>query len=163
MIRCSFRRYVTKMVEQHHSRQATEMERPNLFWPWVLCLPQLSCSKSVQHRNHVSRPTSSLLWLHAPLWREETCFASFPALRSGNVEISQWELCSYVAGENPVSKNKFHIQLTAVIDETPLANIYDAMRHLPDVVAAPSTEQLLTSKGHMVLVAMCKSRANRLQ
>lgn len=63
----------------------------------------------------------------------------------------------YIAGENTESKHQFHIQLTAVIDETPIENIYDTFRHLPDVVAAPSLEQLLSSKDppHVVFVCAC--------
>ena len=61
----------------------------------------------------------------------------------------------YVAGEDPNTKHQFHIQITAIIDETPKANIYDTMRHLPDVVAAPTMEQLLSSKGHVLLVCAC--------
>lgn len=61
----------------------------------------------------------------------------------------------YVAGTDPSTRKQFHIQLTAVIDETPAENIYDTMRHLPDVVAAPSPKQLSTSKGYVVFVCAC--------
>ena len=61
----------------------------------------------------------------------------------------------YVAGENLASKHQFHIQISAVIDETPIANIYDTLRHLPDVVAAPSLKQLMTSKGYVLFVCAC--------
>ena len=61
----------------------------------------------------------------------------------------------YIAGKQPKSKHQYHIQLTAVIDETPIANIYDTMRHLPDVVAAPSRRQLETSKGYTLFVCAC--------
>ena len=58
----------------------------------------------------------------------------------------------YVAGEDANTMQQFHIQLTTVIDQTPIANVYDTMRHLPDVVAAPTLEQLMTSKDHAVFV-----------
>lgn len=58
----------------------------------------------------------------------------------------------YIAGVDNESKHQFHIQLTAISDETPWENIYDTVRHLPDVVAAPSLEQLFSSKNHVVYV-----------
>ena len=61
----------------------------------------------------------------------------------------------YIAGKHPKSKHQYHIQLTAIIDETPIANIYDTIRHLPDVVAAPSLRQLETSKGYTLFVCAC--------
>jgi hypothetical protein len=61
----------------------------------------------------------------------------------------------YVAGKNKTLDHQFHIQISAVIDETPIANIYDTMRHLPDVVAAPSMEQLTSSKGYILYVCAC--------
>jgi hypothetical protein len=68
----------------------------------------------------------------------------------------------YIAGENTESKHQFHIQLTVTIDETPVENIYDTFRHLPDVVVAPSLEQLLSSKDppHVVLVCACLGQLN---
>ena len=61
----------------------------------------------------------------------------------------------YVAGKSPTSQHQYHIQLTAVIDETPIVNIYDTMRHLPDVVAAPTLHQLRTSNGYVLFVCAC--------
>lgn len=61
----------------------------------------------------------------------------------------------YVAGEDPNTKQQFHIQITAIIDQTPRANVYDTLRHLPDVVAAPTMEQLLSSKGYVLFVCAC--------
>ena len=58
----------------------------------------------------------------------------------------------YIAGENPVSKHQFHIQLTAVIDETPMENIYNTMHYLPCVL---TNEQLMTSEDHTVFVCIC--------
>ena len=61
----------------------------------------------------------------------------------------------YVAGKSSTSQHQYHIQLTAVIDATPIANIYDTMSHLPDVVAAPTLHQLETSKGYVLFVCAC--------
>ena len=58
----------------------------------------------------------------------------------------------YIAGENPVSKHQFHIQLTTVIDETPKENIYETMRYLPRVL---TIEQVMTSKDHTLFVCAC--------
>ncbi len=61
----------------------------------------------------------------------------------------------YVPGKDTVTGAQFHIQLTAIIDDTPVENIYDTMRHLPDVVAAPSFQQLVSSHGYVVFVCAC--------
>ena len=66
----------------------------------------------------------------------------------GNMEMG----AVYAAGINDESKHQFHIQLSAIYDSNPWQNIYDRIRHLPDVVAAPSMEQLLSSKDYVVLV-----------
>lgn len=66
----------------------------------------------------------------------------------GNMEMA----AMYVAGKEKISEHQFHIQLSAVYDSDPWKNIYDTIRHLPDVVAAPSIDQLLSSKEHVVLV-----------
>lgn len=58
----------------------------------------------------------------------------------------------YVAGKHPESQHQYHIQLTAVIDDTPIANIYDTIRHL---VAAPSLRQLETSRGYVLFICSC--------
>ena len=58
----------------------------------------------------------------------------------------------YIAGENPVSKHQFHIQLTAVNDEMPMENIYDTLSYLPCML---TIEQLMTSKDHTVFVCAC--------
>ncbi len=70
-----------------------------------------------------------------------------------DISLGKLEMAAvYVAGEDTDTKQQFHIQLSVVIDETPIANVYDTMRHLPDVVAAPSLEQLMSSKNHAVFV-----------
>lgn len=77
---------------------------------------------------------------------------SFP----GHEKLADLELGAvYVAGVNKESNHQFHIQLTAVTDQKPLKEIYDTIRHLPDVVAAPSLEQLKTSKEHIIFVCAC--------
>lgn len=58
----------------------------------------------------------------------------------------------YIAGRDKVSNHQFHIQLSAIYDSKPWENIYDTIRHLPDVVAAPSMAQLLSSEGYVVFV-----------
>ena len=60
----------------------------------------------------------------------------------------------YIAGEEPTSKHQFHLQVTAVIDDSPKENLHDAFRHIPDPFAAPSIDQLLTSSGHTVFVCV---------
>ena len=57
----------------------------------------------------------------------------------------------YTAGTDE-SGHQFHIQLSAIYDSDPWKNLYDTIRHLPDVFAAPSIEQLLISKEYVVLV-----------
>lgn len=74
---------------------------------------------------------------------------TFPQYKKyGNLEIG----AVYIAGKEKKSGNQFHVQLSAVYDSNPWKNIYDTIRHLPDVVAAPSMQQLLTSEGHVVFV-----------
>ena len=60
-----------------------------------------------------------------------------------------------MAGVDKKSRLQFHIQLSAVASDRPLSNVYDTIRHLPDVVAAPSYEQLATSTKHIVFVCAC--------
>jgi hypothetical protein len=78
-------------------------------------------------------------------------YSSLRELLKGKLEMA----AVYIAGENPVSKHQFHIQLTAIIDETPEENIYGIMRYLPDVVAAPSLEQRRTSKDPLHIIFAC--------
>ena len=58
----------------------------------------------------------------------------------------------YIAGTDPTTGAQYHIQLSAVTDAHPIRDAADALRHMPDVVAAPSQEQLNTSKDHVVFV-----------
>jgi len=69
----------------------------------------------------------------------------------GDLEIA----AIYVAGVNKKSNLQFHIQLSAVQSDRPSESISDTIRHLPDVVAAPSYEQLATSRKHIVFVCAC--------
>lgn len=61
----------------------------------------------------------------------------------------------YVAGIKKESNQQFHVQMTAVSDIAPETNIHDRIRHLPDVLASPSPEQLQSSKDHVILVCAC--------
>lgn len=63
----------------------------------------------------------------------------------------------YVAGINKDSKRQFHIQITAVSGKTAAdkKHIHDRIRHLPDVLASPSTDQLQSSENHIVFVCAC--------
>ena len=69
-----------------------------------------------------------------------------------NHELGKFEMGAlYVAGVDS-SNQQYHIQLSAVTDAHPNMDASDALRHFPDVVAAPSHEQLVTSKDHVVFV-----------
>ena len=63
----------------------------------------------------------------------------------------------YVTGVNKDSKRQFHVQITAMSVKTPAdeAYIHDRIRHLPDVLASPSPEQLQSSKDHIVFACAC--------
>ena len=80
-------------------------------------------------------------------------FSAFEQKTRGRLEMA----AVYIAGKNKESEHQFHIQLTAIIDQTPLENIYDTMRHLPDMVAAPTLQQLISSKEtpHVLFVCAC--------
>ena len=58
----------------------------------------------------------------------------------------------YIAGKDKKTNHQFHIQLSAIYNSTPMENVFDTIRHLPDVIAAPSIEQMVSSKGHVVFV-----------
>ena len=58
----------------------------------------------------------------------------------------------YTAGTHPSSGAQYHIQLSAVTDVYPVQDAADALWYMPDVVAAPSEEQLNTSKDYFVFV-----------
>ena len=76
----------------------------------------------------------------------------FPNAKNfGDLEIA----AMYVAGLDRKSRLQFHIQLSAIASDRPLNTIYDTIRHLPDVVAAPSYEQLASSRKHIVFVCAC--------
>lgn len=68
-------------------------------------------------------------------------------------QLSDLELAAiYVAGVNRKTRGQFHIQLTALSDRHPEENARTALRHMPDVVATASLEQLEQSKDHIVFV-----------
>eukprot|EP00731_Ephydatia_muelleri_P009331 Em0004g1669a len=57
----------------------------------------------------------------------------------------------YVAGKDPSSGAKY-LQLSAVTTCHPSRDAADAFRHMPDVVAAPSYLQIVSSPEHVVFV-----------
>lgn len=65
----------------------------------------------------------------------------------GDLEIA----AIYFAGVDP-KKGQYHIQLTALSDRDPEKNAENAARHMPDVVATASPEQLKDSKDYVVFV-----------
>ena len=68
-------------------------------------------------------------------------------------KLGEFEIgAMYIAGTHPSSGAQYHIQLSAVTDAHPVRNAADAFRYMPDVVAAPSEEQLNTSIDHVVFV-----------
>lgn len=70
-----------------------------------------------------------------------------------HTELSDMELAAiYVAGMNKQTRGQFHIQLTALSDRSPQQNARTALRHMPDVVATASLEQLEQSKDYVVFV-----------
>ncbi|ODB55044.1 hypothetical protein A7311_20630 [Paenibacillus polymyxa] len=70
-----------------------------------------------------------------------------------NSELEELELAAiYLAGENEHTQGQYHIQITALSDRDPLANAATAARHMPDVVATASMQQLLSSKDYVVFV-----------
>ena len=78
-----------------------------------------------------------------------------------NTVHSELELGAvYVTGLDKESQQQFHIQMTAVSDKAPETSSHDRIRHLPDVLASPSIEQLQTSKEHVVFVCACLGELN---
>lgn len=71
----------------------------------------------------------------------------------GATDLSDLELAAiYMAGEDHRTKHQYHLQLTALSDRDPKKNAATAARHMPDIVATASMEQLLTSEDHILLV-----------
>jgi choline dehydrogenase-like flavoprotein len=67
--------------------------------------------------------------------------------------IGELELAAiYMAGVDRNTGGQYHIQLTALSDRRPVKNAPLAARHMPDVVATASIEQLITSEKHIVFV-----------
>ena len=58
----------------------------------------------------------------------------------------------YLAGRDASSQLQYHVQMTALSDREPEKNASRAARHMPDVVATASPEQLSTSKDYVVFV-----------
>ena len=68
-------------------------------------------------------------------------------------QIGELELAAiYMAGMNRRTSGQYHIQLTALSDRDPATNAQAAARHMPDVVATASRQQLQTSPDHVVFV-----------
>lgn len=68
-------------------------------------------------------------------------------------QIGELELAAiYMAGMNEKTRGQYHIQLTALSDRFPAKNAQAAARHMPDVVATASPEQLRTSEDYVVFV-----------
>ena len=72
---------------------------------------------------------------------------------SRNVEVA----AIHIPGINPASKNQFHVQLSAFLDKTPVENTQNTMLHFPDVIPAPSMEQLSSSKDPQHIIFVCKT------
>jgi choline dehydrogenase-like flavoprotein len=70
-----------------------------------------------------------------------------------HAKIGELELGAiYFAGMDKKTKGQYHIQLTALSDRNPAKNAALAARHMPDVVATASREQLITSEEYIVYV-----------
>lgn len=83
--------------------------------------------------------------------------AAFPF----SAELAELELAAiYMAGLDKESGGQYHIQLTALFDEHPESFAPSAARHMPDMVATASIEQLNTSKDHVVLVCATLGELN---
>lgn len=68
-------------------------------------------------------------------------------------EIGDLELGAiYLAGMEPETGGQFHVQLSVLADRHPDRNAQTAARHMPDVVATATPEQLRTSSEHVVFV-----------
>ena len=66
-------------------------------------------------------------------------------------DLGQFEKgAMYIAGTDPASGKQYHIQFSAATDARPIRDTADSLQHFPDAVAAPSHEQLMTSKDHIV-------------
>ena len=74
-----------------------------------------------------------------------------PGSTHGQLELG----AVYVAGVDNETNQQFHVQITAVKDQAPETSAHDRIRHLPDVLASPSPEQLQTSKDHVTFVCAC--------
>jgi choline dehydrogenase-like flavoprotein len=58
----------------------------------------------------------------------------------------------YLAGVDGKTRGQYHIQITALSDRCPEENAATAARHMPDVVATASPEQICTSEEHVLFV-----------
>ena len=56
----------------------------------------------------------------------------------------------YLAGAENNNAGQHHIQLTAIADRNPVENAALAHRYMPDLVAAASLEQMMTSRSHLL-------------
>jgi choline dehydrogenase-like flavoprotein len=68
-------------------------------------------------------------------------------------KIGDLELAAiYLAGVDKKTGGQYHVQLTALSDRDPVANAATAQRHMPDVVATASPQQLASSEDYVVFV-----------
>ncbi|VUC22981.1 unnamed protein product [Clonostachys rosea] len=58
----------------------------------------------------------------------------------------------YLAGEDPKTKQQYHVQITAIHSPNPKEDADDAARECPDYAAAATEEQLKDSTKHVVFV-----------
>jgi hypothetical protein len=72
---------------------------------------------------------------------------------SGKVELA----AMHIPGLSPHSKRQFHIQISAFLDDTPLGDIQSTLHQFPDVLPAPSIEQLSSSKDPPHIIFFCKT------
>ncbi|GAB1539746.1 hypothetical protein NUACC21_24130 [Scytonema sp. NUACC21] len=70
-----------------------------------------------------------------------------------HTEIAELELGAiYMAGVDKTTQGQYHIQLTVLSDKNPEENAETAARHMPDVVATATPEQMCTSKDYVLFV-----------
>ncbi|HLY98904.1 MAG TPA: GMC oxidoreductase [Candidatus Angelobacter sp.] len=78
-----------------------------------------------------------------------------------NARIGELELAAiYLAGVDKKTGGQYHIQMTALSDRNPVKNAQLAARHMPDVVATASMEQLITSEDYIVFVCAVLGEMN---
>ena len=63
----------------------------------------------------------------------------------------------HIPAVHPDSTKQFHVQLSAILDKTPVEDTENTMLHFPDVIPAPSMEQLSSSKDPQHIIFVCKT------